>query len=238
VTIITEDKGDYKQGDIVLDVPEAVESKVLDFLGMMGLENARETCKKAIENTKRGASRRAPGDDDPPIQELDDACGQIFLGLSGAALEAQNDILALLRPVDLNNALAIAAPNIHVGDMAAIVEVVRRGFTNGGMPETVLLQERIVRATIALNIVYALIFLSMKGIRSIHLPGSHLIGHKTEEFACPKEELICLDDTCGGEVLDFDPAGGMRVVQTGFCRDVRSLSISHFLDLPKQPRAK
>lgn len=187
---------------------EDVESKVLYFLGQMGLERAREACKPADWNREPIIGKRDPPNEDPAVVDIVNSCRDMFLGLVRAALDAQADILARIRPLDPNNPLnpeivlhGGGVPNINVEDMAMIVEVVRRGNPNGGIPDNVLLQERIVRAAISLNIIYALIFLGMKSTRCIHLPGSHLGSHKTEEFICPKEELICLDDACGGDCV-------------------------------------
>jgi hypothetical protein len=218
-------------------VPEDLELRVLDFLAQMGLEGARDSCKTAIPNSKKTLNGRAP-DDDPPVENLEDTCARNILNLGGALLEAQADMLARMRPIEPNNPLnpdmiphGGGVPNFVVADMAMIVELVRRGYGNGGVPDdgapgVELLQERIVRATISLNIIYAIIFLGVKGLRSIHLPGSHLKSHKADEFTCPRDELICLDETCGGEVLDALKGEGMRLRQTGYCTEVRLLKTS------------
>jgi hypothetical protein len=228
VTLIAADEGEFKKGDIVLSMPEDLELKVFDFLAQMGLEDARDSCNTAIKNTKKIIDKQATEDDDPPIEDLANACATNVFNLGGALLEAQADMLARIRPLDPNNPLnpdmvphGGGVPNFIMADMAMIVELVRRRHAGGGVPDANLLQERIVQATISLNIVYAIIFLGVKGLRSIHLPGSHLKSHKAEEFSCPKDELTCLDDTCGGQGLNPLLTGGVRIGQTGYCTGVR-----------------
>ncbi|KAF2675792.1 hypothetical protein K458DRAFT_352760 [Lentithecium fluviatile CBS 122367] len=222
---VTEDNGDDKKGDILIHIPEKTAQRALDYMGMWGLDHVKEACKGSAQ-TRRSPlrlSKRVP----PTLSE---ECEQMLRDLSGATLEATNDVLQQLIPADPNNPMnpanhpeGAAVPNVGVNGVLTVVALVRQAFGNENL-EPGRLDEFLMHAAIVTEIVLAAALNAQvieQQILTIRLAAEWISRVFTKDVAC-KKDLICVEDNCKG----FKQVGpvfpifqGKKIFQTGVCTE-------------------
>jgi hypothetical protein len=120
-----------------------------------------------------------------------------------------------------NNPLGGAVPNLNVHGDEVILVVVRQYVPNRVLNDQELAIAVMLGALIV-NVVYFLILMAPQTAPlTVPIGKEVLSSHDLDSFKC-SADLVCIDPSCGGEILLGPTLGRKKSFQTGFCRNVSS----------------
>lgn len=206
--IATQDTADYKKGDIVVTVPKAADTKISDYLNMIGLEEAKVACQiPDSPETQSNIDKRMP----PPLDDLNnlnEECRRFFREMAQMLRDMDEAGMQVLRPDNPANPLnpaqnpnGGAVPNINADGFNIAVQMAREWLERlrpGAIEAADLLSQAVVNLII-------------------------VIGHFTHTMITryPEETLFLLLLPWITNV-DSQVAGffGSDILQTGHCKEV------------------
>ncbi|KAF2114463.1 hypothetical protein BDV96DRAFT_600430 [Lophiotrema nucula] len=211
------DDGIYKKGDIILHIPKDTGNKLMDYLGMWGLDQLKETCKSSkpgpINNRKRA----------PP---LDPECEEMVRQMSVQILQETNSnaLRNLVRVNEANpmnpaqNRDGAVVPNIRNDEVLTVIIIVRGELDDPDI-EQISLGEMLMRGAIVTETVLAaaLDAIEEKGNEFTILFEQSAMEKVKEEDAKCENDLFCVSDHCKGLMEIGIPLIASEIIQTGFC---------------------
>jgi hypothetical protein len=234
---ITADSGEDKKGDILIHIPEALDRRLKDYLGVLGLQKARDTCeedRKAHAISKR--SRIDSRADEPPL--VTERCRTAIRDLSRSGMFALDDETSMqMVPANPDNPANLethpdgaAVPEFTVGDINAAIMLARQYQERreaNGRPGVNPLYRSLIVASLVLTYVQevSLVVNEIQEVVSIIRWSVEKIQRVTQKDAECQDGLVCFSDDCKGyeEKLDFSAIGAESYLeQTGSCTIVRS----------------
>jgi hypothetical protein len=208
---------------------------MLDYLGMMGLEQVKSTCNPGFqrEQMRQRLNRRVP----PTLSE---ECEEMLAQLAGSTLEATNNELAQMFPANADNPMnpandpeGAAVPDINVNGALLVVRLVRQFFGNNN-PERGRFDEFLMRAAIISELILGIVQgieqnrQAINGAAAAFLTvrmAKEMIKKVSSKQAECSRNLICLKDDCKG-TMELKPLlgflGESQTFQTGRCTTVSS----------------
>jgi hypothetical protein len=236
VTQLAQDEGEHKKGDILISIPDDLVPRLGDFLGKIGIDSTKEACEVPSESTKRDEElgKRVP----PALDELTEECREALLGMTNALFEAGNDMMQQMQLAEPNNPFNPAnnpegafVPMLAQGELRVLQEWARGRYRNRpGNPPGPLNNDQfgnlIARGAVALSIVW--LYMLQSYANQVWWSEKQLTKSKLEEYKCPEEDPVCLDDVCKGEKTAFLTG---KSEQLGYCTEVINsyLMLSHRL---------
>ncbi|KAF2006485.1 hypothetical protein P154DRAFT_481232 [Amniculicola lignicola CBS 123094] len=186
IETLTADQGDHKQGDVVYRVPQKLEQRLHDLLGILGSdENAQkcagqrkradvtEACARAIRNTAEALFNAAP---------------------EGALAVAQQNLPRRPAP---GGALRLPVQNFVLVEVPIVVILAHRVVPMQVIEEFDALG--LAQASLAVTLAAHALMFAGSTLLEIWIPKDQLASElKEEDFACPKD-LICIDESCGAQ---------------------------------------
>lgn len=228
---ITEDNGENKKGDILIHIPDKLEQRLKDYLGVIGIDRVRDACADdavLIQRAKSGLGKRMP--------ERTARCAEAIAGAStNVIFTAGEDEAGRLVPANENNPMnpefhpeGAAAPNINFEGANMAVVVARRAFDRGrgnAPPDMRRRHRMFITACIIIEFINRLVMEArdlQARLTLIRMSIDMIVKLTTKQIEC-SNELVCFSDDCqgyiSGERVTPDPEDS-ELIQTGFCKKV------------------
>jgi len=232
---ITADSGENKKGDVLIHIPEDLDRRLKDYLGVLGLEQVRAMCE---EDRKAHAISRRSGigsraDRPPPVTER---CRTGIRDLSRSSVFALDDETNMqMIPANPNNPANLethpdgaAVPEFNIDDVNAAVMIARQ-FQKGranNRPGANPFYRSLIVASLVLRYVQevSLVVNEVQEVVKIIKWSVENIQRVTQKDAECQNDLVCFSDDCKGyeeknSFLGLD--GDTDLEQTGSCTVVR-----------------
>ena len=213
--MVTKDSDKGRKGDVRIEIADKTADKLTDYLAVIGLKQARETCKgQKLKRSVTSSLRKRV--------DLTEACENVVRNLASMVLEETDTTLQALIPA--NNPMAptdqagAILPNIAVGGTLMAVSVFRECFTRHTGLSSANIAKILGSAAAITEIVAHFILTDQTAVQNLNiilLEEDHIVRKKKSDVDC-KKDLYCVDDDCKGAVTI---AGGL-LWQYGICSAV------------------